>query len=462
MFRIDAGGSRKYCDGVSRRSFLQVGVAGLATVGLADVFAFQAQAAQPNRKDTSVILIWLDGGPGHMDMYDMKPDAPAEYRGIWRPIRTNVPGHRDHGTVSQTSPGRRQVLDRSFAAPRHGRSLCRRSSHADDQRHGSQRREQGRADFPSIGAIVAHHRHHRHRPRCRLTSASRSRCSIGLRPGYFGGNFLGSSSIRSRRAAIRTTRTSKFKISISSTGLTVDRWTIGKVVARALDQIPRVVGRQWRVRRDGSFRSASVRVRHRRSKRARLSTSARKTTRCATMYGRHNLGTKHAAGPTSGRSRCDSFVTVHFGGWDHHWNLQSGMENYLPQVDAAVSRVVHDLDQRGLLDIDSGDAVRRIQPHAAHERRRQRRPADEQRNARPRSLGQLDVLPAGWRRLKGGQIVGSTTDKGDAPKDNPKRPGDIHHTIYHVLGVDPAVHFLDHQGRPVPAIDHGNVIEELF
>ncbi|HEU0068817.1 MAG TPA: DUF1501 domain-containing protein, partial [Nitrospiraceae bacterium] len=44
------------------------------------------------RKDTSVILLWLDGGPGHMDMYDMKPEAPAEYRGLWRPIPTNVPG----------------------------------------------------------------------------------------------------------------------------------------------------------------------------------------------------------------------------------------------------------------------------------------------------------------------------------------------------------------------------------
>jgi hypothetical protein len=43
-------------------------------------------------KDTAVILLWLDGGPSHMDLYDLKPDAPAEYRGIWRPIRTNVPG----------------------------------------------------------------------------------------------------------------------------------------------------------------------------------------------------------------------------------------------------------------------------------------------------------------------------------------------------------------------------------
>jgi hypothetical protein len=64
--------------------------------------------------------------------------------------------------------------------------------------------------------------------------------------------------------------------------------------------------------------------------------------------------------------------------------------------------------------------------------------------------------------VKGGQIVGSTNRLGEAPKDRPLRPGDIHHTIYKVLGVDPHLHFLDRSGRPVPAIDHGAPIEELL
>ena len=64
--------------------------------------------------------------------------------------------------------------------------------------------------------------------------------------------------------------------------------------------------------------------------------------------------------------------------------------------------------------------------------------------------------------VKGGQIVGSTDRLGEVPQDRPLRPGDIHATIYHVLGVDPNTSFLDHSGRPIPAIDHGEVIEELF
>src|SRR5688500_18890378 len=95
MFTIDAGSqSQKYCDGQSRRSFLKLGVAGMGAIGLPQIMRAKeaAAAAGKPRKDTSVILLWLDGGPGHMDMYDMKPEAPPEYRGLWRPIRTNVPG----------------------------------------------------------------------------------------------------------------------------------------------------------------------------------------------------------------------------------------------------------------------------------------------------------------------------------------------------------------------------------
>src|SRR3954468_21379862 len=90
------------CPGpVSRRSFLQVGTLGVAGLGLADLLRIRASAAEaPNPvqaalntdPDTSVIFIWLPGGPPHMETYDMKPDAPAEYRGIFSPIKTNVPG----------------------------------------------------------------------------------------------------------------------------------------------------------------------------------------------------------------------------------------------------------------------------------------------------------------------------------------------------------------------------------
>ncbi|HEX3150599.1 MAG TPA: DUF1501 domain-containing protein, partial [Gemmataceae bacterium] len=73
MFQIDLGRSPNYCDGMQRRSFLRLGVAGMASLGLPQVLRAKTEsAATGSRKNTKVILIWLDGGPGHMDMYDMK------------------------------------------------------------------------------------------------------------------------------------------------------------------------------------------------------------------------------------------------------------------------------------------------------------------------------------------------------------------------------------------------------
>src|ERR1700730_15759000 len=88
------GPGYRCCDGLTRRSFLKVGFLGLAGLTLADHLRLRARAAdggQPT-KDTSVILLWLGGGPSHLDTYDLKPDAPTEFRGEFKPIRTNVPG----------------------------------------------------------------------------------------------------------------------------------------------------------------------------------------------------------------------------------------------------------------------------------------------------------------------------------------------------------------------------------
>ena len=180
----------KYCDGVSRRSFVQLGVAGMASLGLGDVL--RAKAASPSKSgksDVSTILIWLDGGPGHMDMYDMKPDAPVEYRGIWNPIKSKVPGF----DVTELYPKQAQQTDKF--------SVVRSLHHGTgDHFAGAHRmlttKEMGVSGannigkFPGIGAIVAQQRKELERevpPYVAVPTAS----SVGRVPGYFGGKFLG-------------------------------------------------------------------------------------------------------------------------------------------------------------------------------------------------------------------------------------------------------------------------------
>ncbi len=115
-----------------------------------------------------------------------------------------------------------------------------------------------------------------------------------------------------------------------------------------------------------------------------------------------------------------TFVTCHFGGWDHHWNLESGMDRICRKVDMAVSALFEDLDRaRAAARPRAGRAVRRVQPHAADERRRQRRSAVEQGDARPRSLGELDVLPDGRRRHPGGTVDRLDRSARRAPEGSP-------------------------------------------
>src|SRR5207244_1398276 len=146
-------------------------------------------AAAGGSRNTSVILIWLDGGPSHMDLYDLKPDAPAEYRGIWRPRRTRVPGF----DISELFPRQAEVTDKF--------SLVR-SLHHDTGDHfaGGHRmlttKDMGVSGvntaqrFPGIGAIVSRQLGARRQGIPPYVGVPNIH-SIGLVPGYHGGHMLG-------------------------------------------------------------------------------------------------------------------------------------------------------------------------------------------------------------------------------------------------------------------------------
>ncbi|MFP6764443.1 MAG: DUF1501 domain-containing protein, partial [Planctomycetaceae bacterium] len=134
----------------------------------------------------------------------------------------------------------------------------------------------------------------------------------------------------------------------------------------------------------------------------------------------------------------------------------------LPRVDMAVSSLFEDLAQRGLSE--------KVLVMVMGEFGRTPKMNNGGNGGPPLSKGTpgrdhwgnaLSVLMGGGG-IQGGQVIGSTNRLGEVPQDRPLRPGDIHHTMFRVLGVDPTVHFENHAGRPIQAIDHGAVIEELF
>src|SRR5579864_8543681 len=190
MFRLNFGSTGRYCDGMSRRSFLQLGVAGMATLGLPQILRAKEQSAQSlgQTKNTSVILLWLDGGPSHMDLYDLKPEAPSEYRGIWNPIRTNVDGIE----IGELFPRQAKCADKFSIV---------RSLHHDNGDHftaghfmltgrGGVSGADMQGKSPFVGSIATRSTGAR-KPGMPPYVGVPYAMSIGLRPGYFGANYVG-------------------------------------------------------------------------------------------------------------------------------------------------------------------------------------------------------------------------------------------------------------------------------
>jgi hypothetical protein len=456
MFRVNTGKtSGRYCDGHSRRSFLQIGMAGLGTLSLPDILRAREQSG--NKRNTSVILIWLDGGPSHHDTYDPKPEAPRDYAGIWQPISTAVPGF----DITEMFPLQAGITDKFSVV---------RSVHHDTGDHfaGGHWMLTGRSG--ASGAMKAGHYPFFGSVATKLTGARQAgmppsvavphAMSIGLRPGYFGGNYLGVQHDPFQTQGDPNSKKFKVKNLNLPASLQLSRLEDRRALQKKFDRLQRnadqsglldamdrfdqqafdlVTGTQARDAFDIGSEDPQLRDRY-----------GRNTWGQSTLLARRLV----EAGTT--------FVTCHFGGWDSHWNHQGTMERHLPKVDMAVRALFDDLEVRGLLD--------QVLVMVMGEFSRSPRMNNGGNGGPPLSKGTpgrdhwgnaLSVMMGGGG-IRGGQVVGSTNRLGEVPQDRPLRPGDIHHTVFKVLGVDPNVSFNNHAGRPIPAIDHGSVIHELI
>jgi hypothetical protein len=458
MFRLDFGSTNRYCDGMSRRSFLQLGVAGMASVSLPQLLRAREQTPVREQKNTAVILIWLDGGPGHMDMYDMKPDAPAEYRGLWKPIHTAVPGF----DITELMPKQARVTDKFSIV---------RSLHHDTGDHfaGGHRmlttKDMGVSGantdgkFPSIGAIVSRELGARRRGLPGYVSVPHA-ASIGLSPGYFAGHMLGVQHNPFQTGGDPNSPGFSVQNLNLAQGLTVARLDDRRSLLHHFDTARRQIDELAEGQAIDRFSQAAFDFVSGPAARRAFHID-REEPRLRDQYGRHNWGQSTLLARRLVEAG-STFVTVHFGGWDHHWNLKAGMENYLPMVDSAVATLFADLDQRGLLETTL--------VVLCGEFSRTPRMNNGGNGGPPLSMGtpgrdhwgnsMFCLLGGGG--VKGGQIVGSTDRLGTRPSTRAVTPSNIHATIYHVLGIDPRLQLLDTSGRPVSVLDDPTPISELL
>lgn len=460
MFRLDLGSARRSCDGVDRRSFLQLGVAGMAAVGAPALLRAKAASAPAGSsgKNTSVILIWLDGGPGHTDTYDMKPDAPAEYRGIWKPIRSKVPGF----DVTELFPKQARVTDKFSVV---------RSVHHDTGDHfaGAHRMLTtknmgvGGANqpqkFPGLGAIVSQQVGPR-QPGMPGQVGVPHAASVGLAPGYFGGHMLGVQHDPFVPGGDPNAAGFQVRNLNMAGGLTLEKLEDRRTLLRHFDDRRSRLEDLPTTRAMDRFAQEAYEFVAGPNARAAFDIG-KEDPRLRDRYGRNTWGQSTLLARRLVEAG-STFVTVHLGGWDHHWDLKGGYENYLPKVDALVATLFEDLDDRGLLDttlvVLCGEFGRTPKMNDGGNGG----PAGSKGTPGRDHWGNAMAVLMGGGGVKGGRLVGSTDRLGGQPHTRAVTPSNVHATIYQVLGIDPKLQLLEPTGRPVNVLDDPEPIGELL
>lgn len=433
---------------MGRRDFLQVGLHGLAGLGLADLMRLRAEAATAAGKgsanDTRCILVWLDGGPTHHETFDPKPDAPAEIRGELNPISTRVPGIR----FAESVPKLASVADKFTVV----RSIC----HKDPNHGGGNHYMMTGAPtpvpvncgafvtfHPSFGSVVSHNRGVKNGIPAYMTLPRQSRSG--------GPNFLGAEHAPFIVDGNPNSKSFRVRDVVLPKSISEGR-------ARRRRELRSTLDRMKRFREEGS-NDPSLAFDTYYDQGLELVTS--ETAQAAfdlhqepdttkERYGRNDFGQRLLLARRLTEVGVP-FVTVYHGGWDHHVDIFNGLKTKLPPVDQGISALISDLDERGSLENTMVILLGEFG----------RTPKINKRGGRDHWPHAMSVLMAG-AGIPGGQIVGATDKNGAYANENVYSPEDFAVSLYTKMGIDPHQIFHNTVGRPVPLVNGGQPISELF
>jgi hypothetical protein len=434
------GGRYGLCDGLSRRGFLRVGALGIGALTLPDLLRSRA-AAGPSARDTAVIQVFLQGGPTHIDTYDMKPDAPKEFRGEFNPIKTSLPGVE----ICEHLPRQARVMDKMALI----RSLYHDSPDHNVGSHWvmtgfpSNQQFSFTNDRPSAGSIAAKLRGPNGPgvpPYVAIPNSAQFGNAAYLGPGFnpfsVGGDNNGNFNVRNLKppGGLTLDRLEDRRHLLSQ----LDRLNHQRDLSGAMDGLDQFTAKAYEMITGPAARKAFD--------------LSKEDPRLRDRYGRNQFG----QGCLLARRLIEAgvtFVTINTdSNWDHHGQLFQLCKQQLPPLDAAVATLVEDLYSRGLservLVLLWGEFGRspRINGNGGG------------REHWPNAM--FALLAGGGLRM--GQVIGATNRKGESPSERPLRPEDVLQTVYHILGVDPTASFLNEAGRPMPVLNVGNPISELI
>lgn len=423
------GSNRRFCDGISRRDFLRVGALGAGAFGLslADVLRLQAapgarSASPADRSRKAVIMVFLPGGPSHIDMYDPKPNAPTEYRGEFGAIGTNVPGIQ----ICELFPRQARRMDKLAII---------RSVVGSDGDHAAWQFMTGYprgARRPALGSVAS-----------RLQGAG-----AGDLPAYVSLNRMSEEDPQYLGAAHRPFVPSGPGIEDLSLASNVDmsRLKTRRSLLLAFDTLRRDIDSSGSMEGMDEFTQKAFDMISSGAVRNAFDLS-KEEPRTLESYGKEGKRFLQARRLVEAGVKT---VTLSIGGWDTHGDNFSTLRRQLPQVDDAIAALVDDLHSRGLAD----DVAVVMWGEFG------RTPKINSGAGRDHWPEVMSVLVAGGG-LRMGQVIGSTDARAERAVDRPVRTENIHATIYRVLGIDSAHTFNNEAGRPVHILDNREVIREL-
>jgi hypothetical protein len=436
-------GSNRSCDGISRRNFLRVG--SLTALGLTLPDLLRAKAAglagSSPGKDVSCILLWLQGGISHIDSFDPKPEAPAEVRGDFGTIATNVPGV----SICDPLPMLAQHQDKYSIL----RSLNpRNGSHGvADAYMMSGHPFNPALTFPSFGAVIAREKGDRNSmpPYVQVGINIDQRFGGGV-AGFLGDQF---------NPFVLPGDASNPAFSVRDVtlpgGVDRDRFNRRMKVLDAVDT--------WQSKLESNAAPIeATETFYQKAYNLITAPQAKKAfdigsedPRVRDRYGRHSLG----QGCLLARRLVESgvrFVTVTDGGWDTHQNNFTSLKTrLLPRLDTALAGLLQDLSDRGLLDttlvlvLSDFGRTPKINPSAGRDHW---------------STAGIALLAGGG--IQPSRVVGQTNALGEQPTEAPYYTEDVSATIYHCLGIplDTTHHTPD--GRPIQVNYDGRLVRELL
>ena len=440
------------CEGFARRDFLKLGAAGLFGLSLPQLLQLEARATEQaqtsgrprNNRATSVIMVWLAGGPATIDMWDLKPGAPDGIRGEFRETNTNVAGVR----ISEHLPRMAQVMDKCTVI---------RSLHHTIPAHGpatvfmtTGNRPTPALQYPALGSLAT-----RLLPAARgvppYVTFSELRNGSAGQAGYLGtayNPFVVEGAGGRGRGAAANLRVRGITL---PTGFTLEQLENRDRLLRGFDRGFEALDRSADLADglDAFHRQALEILRSDRTRNAfnlgLESDSLRQ------RYGT----TPFASGVLAARRLVEAgvrFVTISLGGWDTHGqNFNALRTRLLPQLDQALSALIGDLSERGMLD--------RTVVYCAGEFGRT--PRVNRNNGRDHWSRSMAVLLAGggFRR---GLAYGTTDTQGMAPATEPCTPDDVSATIFQTLGLDAHQELMTPTGRPVQLFREGRVLPRVL